>query len=124
MKERIMEPLSGPVRGAVTIPGSKSYTNRALVLAAMTPQSVRVERPLASDDTRAMLGCLRALGIAVREEPDAWVVEGDIRDVRPGNYELDADLSGITIRFLTALSAALPGTQTIGGKEGLNKRPI
>src|SRR6185369_13212789 len=96
----------------------------ALVIAAMTQGTVRIVRPLGSDDTKAMLGCLRTLGVEVRETADSWDVVGDVSDVKDREYDLDADLSGVTIRFLVALSCVVPGVQVLHGKESLNKRPI
>ena len=58
-------PLKKPVIATVRMPGSKSYTNRALVMAALTKGSVSLINPLYSDDTQAMIGCLRALGVEI-----------------------------------------------------------
>ncbi len=106
------------------MPGSKSYTNRALLMAALTAGDVRLERPLLSDDTVAMMRCLRALGLAVEEAGETVTVSGDARQIRDEAYTLDAGLSGTTIRFLLALACVIPGTQVITGREGLLKRPI
>ncbi|TSC87125.1 MAG: 3-phosphoshikimate 1-carboxyvinyltransferase [Parcubacteria group bacterium Gr01-1014_8] len=119
-----LQPLTGPANTSVDIPGSKSYTNRALLMATMCREAVRILKPLVSDDTRAMLNCLKTLGIKVEEKSDEITVIGHITDVKNQDYELDADLSGTTIRFMLALSCVLPGVQTLVGKEGLNKRPI
>ena len=59
-------PAVGPVRGAVRPPGSKSLTNRALAVAALADGATRLTGALDSDDTRVMLGALRALGLTVR----------------------------------------------------------
>src|SRR3989338_316891 len=72
-----LQPLQGPVEAAVAVPGSKSYTNRALIMAAITKGSVTVRQPLVSDDTRAMLRCLKTLGIECEEREGAVVVMGD-----------------------------------------------
>ncbi len=117
-------PLSSPVKAEVTVPGSKSYTNRALFIAALTPGKVRITNPLVSDDTDAMIGCLEALGIAIVRKPSYIEVAGDITEIKNGDYELNAGLSGITMRFMLALCAVIPGSQTLRGGEGLNKRPI
>ncbi len=116
--------LKGPVEATVEIPGSKSYTNRALLMATMCREPVRILKPLISDDTRAMLGCLQTLGIQVSERKDVIVVEGNVDDVKNGEHDMDVDLSGTTIRFILALSCIVPGVKTLQGKEGLNKRPI
>ncbi|MBI5456898.1 3-phosphoshikimate 1-carboxyvinyltransferase [Candidatus Kaiserbacteria bacterium] len=119
-----IQPLLKPVDASVEIPGSKSYTNRALLMATMCKAPVRILRPLISDDTKAMMRCLKALGIKISEKSDEIHVEGNIGDIKDGAYELDADLSGTTIRFLLALLCVVPGIKTLKGKEGLNKRPI
>ena len=124
MTRRVMTPIRRPVVAAVTVPGSKSYTNRALLIAAMTPGVVRINGPLESDDTRAMLHALGKLGIETCESEGSFVVRGDIRDITDGDYDLDVDLSGLSLRFLLALSCVSPGVQTLFGKPGLNKRPV
>lgn len=124
MRSLIIEPLPGPVQAEVTVPGSKSYTIRALLLAAMTPEPVTILNPLFSDDTMAMMNCLNTLGIRTEWEIDGIRVSGSVTDVKEGIYGLDADLSAASIRFLIALSAVLPGVQTLYGKGGLNKRPV
>ncbi|MBP9759437.1 3-phosphoshikimate 1-carboxyvinyltransferase, partial [Candidatus Dojkabacteria bacterium] len=59
MKKVKIYPLKSPVDVEVEIPGSKSYTNRALIMAAMTKGAVKIIKPLFSDDTEAMIGCLK-----------------------------------------------------------------
>lgn len=108
----------------VAVPGSKSYTVRALLLAAMTTGPVTLLNPLVSDDTVAMLDCLDILGIAARREADRIEVTGSIADVHEGTYTLNANLSAATLRFLLALATVLPGVQTLQGHDGLNKRPV
>lgn len=124
MKEVLLHPLKNPVDATVEIPGSKSYTNRALLMATMCREPVRILKPLISDDTRAMIHCLKTLGIEIDERADEIIVKGHITDVQAREYELDADLSGTTIRFMLALSCVIPGVQILSGKIGLNKRPI
>ena len=124
MKRLRLLPLKHPISATLTVPGSKSYTNRALLLAALTPQPVKIISPLISDDTRAMVSCLSRLGIEVTSGSDFIEVRGSILDVQEASYELDADLSGTTLRFLTALCCIIPGTQRLFGKAELNVRPI
>ncbi len=113
----------------VDVPGSKSYTIRALMLAALTPGPVRLVNPLHSDDTTAMIHCLRTLGIEIEEitggGQNAVIVTGSIADIAAeSEATLNTDLSAASIRFLIALCAVVPGTQTLLGKAGLNKRPV
>lgn len=55
--------LEKPVTATIEIPGSKSYTNRALVMAALTKGPVTLYNPLYSEDTEAMIGCLKTMGL-------------------------------------------------------------
>ncbi len=64
-------PLARPVRATVRVPGSKSLTNRALLIAALADGRSTLTGALRSDDTRYMAGALRALGIAIDEADDA-----------------------------------------------------
>ena len=65
----IIVPPAGPLRGRVTPPGSKSITNRALLLAALATGTSRLTGALKSDDTRYMAEALRAMGVRI-DEPD------------------------------------------------------
>lgn len=138
-------PLKSPTPMTVKIPGSKSYTIRALLLAAMAEKtaqqpSVKILNPLRSDDTLAIIACLNSLGLCVewkaasdndRSNPashldsDCWLeVTGNLDSIPDTDYQLDANLSAATLRFLLALSAVIPGKQTLFGLEGLNRRPV
>ncbi len=124
MKQVAIQPLAKPMSITIEIPGSKSYTNRALVLAAMTPGTVSLQNHLLSDDTEAMIDCLRTLGIDITEQAQSLLVSGDFRQIKDTTYQLHARISGTTLRFLLPFCALIPGVKTIGGSEGLNKRPI
>jgi 3-phosphoshikimate 1-carboxyvinyltransferase len=125
-------PLAQPATASVIVPGSKSYTIRALLLAALTPKQnqepVRITNPLFSDDGQAVLSCLHELGIQTtthRENHLSWIeVHNDVSEIQMRDYTLDADLSAATLRFLLALSAVIPGRQVLHGKPGLNNRPV
>lgn len=114
--------VSAPV--SISIPGSKSYTNRALILAALTPGTVTLKNPLYSDDTEAMISCLRELGISLSTAPNQITVTGDVSHIEDRQYTLNARDSGTTIRFLLALSCVIPGVQTITGSPRLCERPL
>jgi 3-phosphoshikimate 1-carboxyvinyltransferase len=64
---------AGPVTATVELPGSKSLTNRALVLAALSAAPVRISAPLRARDTLLMATALRGLGIGVRDDGPDWV---------------------------------------------------
>lgn len=124
MQPITLTPLTKPTTATITIPGSKSYTNRALLMAALTRGTITIKNPLLSDDTKAMIHCLQTLGIEIVQKANEISVKGDITKVKNNIYNLDADLSGTTIRFILALATIIPGIKKIYGKEGLNKRPL
>src|SRR5262245_33622360 len=65
-----IDPLSGPVHAEITVPGSKSITNRALVLAALADGETILHGSLWSEDTQVMVECLQDLGYMVTVEAD------------------------------------------------------
>jgi 3-phosphoshikimate 1-carboxyvinyltransferase len=108
----------------IRVPGSKSYTNRALIMAALTKGPVSLLSPLYSDDTEAMIRCLSALGIAIERESDKIIVHGDVASIAEGTYHLYAADSGTTVRFLLPLLCITPGIKTLAGSPRMNERPI
>lgn len=116
--------LKRPVSATVEMPGSKSYTNRALIMAALTQGPVTLDRPLYSEDTLAMIGCLRALGLRIDTTPDRIVVHDDLSAVQNNTFELFAHDSGTTMRFMLPLLCLTPGLKTLGGSARLNERPL
>jgi len=119
-----IRPLKNAVTETINIPGSKSYTNRSLILAALTKGTVILNNPLFSDDTNYLIDCLKVLGIKLIVSKNNIKVSGDISQIKEKKYDLNAQLSGTTIRFMLALSCIIPGVKKIYGEEGLNKRPI
>lgn len=124
MHQLELTPLATPVTATIEIPGSKSYTNRALVMAAMSKKPTVLYNPLYSDDTHAMISCLRTLGLHIETANDQLIVHDSISDVPSGHYELFAHDSGTTMRFLLPLLCHIPGIKKLKGTERLNARPI
>lgn len=114
----------GPVSGAVRAPASKSVTNRALVAAAMASGSSVLHEALDSGDSRAMRGCLTALGARFTVAGARWQVEGCGGRVGSPAEPLDAQLSGTTARFVTAILALSEGGGVVSGAAPLRRRPI
>ncbi len=114
------------VDAGVRIPGSKSLTNRALILAALAAGRSRLEGALQSDDTAACADGLVALGVAVRSEEDGrvLVVEGPGGGPRAASAEVDARLSGTTARFLAPYMALGRGRYRLDGGARLRQRPM
>ena len=98
-------PFTLPIDAEVTVPGSKSITNRALVCAAMAAGTSRIVGALVADDTAAMVDCLRQLGSTIERSADGTVADitGTEAMLRPGPLTLDARLSGTTSRFVAPL---------------------
>jgi 3-phosphoshikimate 1-carboxyvinyltransferase len=117
-------PPGRPLFGRAVPPGSKSITNRALLLAGLAEGTSRLTGALKSDDTRCMAEALRAMGVAV-EEPDAttFVVAGRGRLARPAAPLFLGD-AGTAMRFLTAAAALVEGEVILDGDVHMRRRPI
>ncbi len=117
-------PPARSVSGTVRVPPSKSATNRALVLAALSERPVEIAGPLESDDTAALARCLSAMGATIVGGPSGWRVCGPLGG--PGETEvvLDAGDSGTAGRFLAAVAATTPGRFVLGGSTRLCERPM
>ena len=116
-------PLAGgPVRATVTVPGSKSITNRALLLAALSGTGGTIRRALRSRDTDLMIGALAALGVPVTERgTDLEVAEhGGLR----GGATVDCGLAGTVMRFVPPLAALADGPVRFDGDEQARQRPM
>ena len=107
------------------MPGSKSITNRALVLAALSAGESRLEGVLESDDTRHMRVALEAMGIGIEAQgPDVLIVKGGRDRLTAPKQPLFVGNSGTTVRFLTALACLVPGEVELVGDAAMAKRPI
>lgn len=112
----------GPVRATVTVPGSKSITNRALLLAALAGTGGTVRGALRSRDTDLMVGALRALGVPVTSR-------GDELDVAAHGglcaaATVDCGLAGTVMRFVPPLAALAQGPVRFDGDERARQRPM
>ncbi|MDF1595338.1 MAG: 3-phosphoshikimate 1-carboxyvinyltransferase [Acidimicrobiia bacterium] len=115
----------GRAVGSLQIPGSRSLTNRALVTAALAIGRSVLRRPLDAEDTSAMRGCLRALGVTIEDgDPAAWSVHGSGGRLSTPTGRLEVGASGTTARFITALGVLVPGAVVIDGSERMRSRPI
>ncbi|YAA61757.1 3-phosphoshikimate 1-carboxyvinyltransferase [Niveispirillum fermenti] len=117
-------PPAHPLVGRVVPPGSKSITNRALLVAALASGTSRLTGALKSDDTSHMANALRQMGVTIAE-PDAtsFVVTGTGRLTAPEG-PLFLGNAGTATRFLTAAVASVEGTVVVDGDTHMRKRPI
>ncbi len=120
----ILDPLAQPISGTVALPGSKSFTNRALIVAACAPGTSIVSGILRSDDSYWCIESLRQLGVEIIEDGDRLHITGPAQWAAPTS-PLYIGSAGTTGRFLTsvvALSAESP--VTITASEQLSRRPM
>jgi 3-phosphoshikimate 1-carboxyvinyltransferase len=121
-------PFTRPVRGEVVLPGSKSITNRALLLAALSDRrAVKLTGALFSEDTHLMADALAKLGFNVQTDAARGeiVVDGQGGAIPAPQAEIFVGLAGTAARFLTALcAAAQSGVYQIDGVPQMRKRPM
>jgi 3-phosphoshikimate 1-carboxyvinyltransferase len=110
------------IHGIIDAPSSKSYTIRALICAALSPGQSYIRKALSSDDTLAVAEVLRKIGAEIRQSAYGWRVSGGTLKAPDG--ELFCRDSAATFRFMTALSALVPGTVRLVPGAGLSKRPV
>lgn len=119
-------PAAGPLVGTLCVPGSKSITNRALVLAALARGRTTLAGTLFADDTRRMVDCLRALGFNVQTDEAAEIatVDGEAGRVPAEQAALFVGNSGTTARFVTPLIALGQGEFVVDGVARMRERPM
>ncbi len=113
---------TGPVRGRVSVPGSKSVTNRALLLAALSGGPAAVTGAPATRDTALMVGALRSLGVPV--EVDGERVAVGAHDGFRGGSGVDCGLAGTVMRFVPPAAALAEGPVAFDGDPRARERPM
>ncbi|WP_299784992.1 3-phosphoshikimate 1-carboxyvinyltransferase [uncultured Marivita sp.] len=117
-------PVSQPLVGRVTLPGSKSVTNRALLVAGLARGTSRLTGILRSDDTHYMMEALRAMAVGITEVDETTVEVTGSGTLHAAREPLFLGNAGTATRFLTAAVALAPGTTIVTGDEHMQKRPI
>ena len=115
---------AGKIIAAVKCPASKSYTNRALLIAALADGISTLRNPLLSDDTKYMRLALEQFGVPVRQENCTFVVSGTGGRIKCPPNEISIGLAGTTMRFLTTFAALSPATTRLTGEKRMLERPI
>lgn len=115
-----------PQRIEVEVPGSKSITNRALLIAAMADGTSIIKGVLFSDDSRHFLQCLIDLGfcVTIDEEEAIVTIEGRNGEIPKKEAEIYVGSAGTAARFLTAMLGLSEGTYTIRASAQMEKRPM
>lgn len=124
MSDFLAFPPARSLRGTVRVPPSKSATNRALLVAALTEAPVEIVGPLESEDTLSLRRCLAAMGATIAPSAGGLRVSGPLRGAAGIETALDAGDSGTAARFLAAAAAATPGRFFLSGSPRLCERPV
>jgi 3-phosphoshikimate 1-carboxyvinyltransferase len=110
--------------GSVTLPGSKSISNRVLLLAALAEGKTEIHHLLASEDTRYMLDALKSLGVAIDEQTSVCTVTGAAGIFSRREADLFLGNAGTAFRPLTAVLALASGNYRLSGVARMHERPI
>ncbi|KYP80184.1 3-phosphoshikimate 1-carboxyvinyltransferase [Ferroacidibacillus organovorans] len=117
-----------PVYGVVSVPGSKSITNRALAIAALAKGATRLNNALFSDDSRILMAALRTVGYTVNADEASATIDVFGAQTEPlqqrAEYDLFVGNSGTSTRFLTALLALGKGVYRMDGVARMRERPL
>jgi 3-phosphoshikimate 1-carboxyvinyltransferase len=119
----ILDTATQPLKAVISVPGSKSIANRALMCAALAEGTTTLSNLASGDDTAAMIDCLRALHIDITVEGTTATIIGSAGHPN-GGAELNARLAGTTSRFMTALAALSVVPSLITGDAPLRHRPM
>ncbi|EKD53654.1 MAG: hypothetical protein ACD_60C00162G0009 [uncultured bacterium] len=124
--KRSIRSITNPIKAHITIPGSKSITNRALLLTALAEGVSEITHLLISDDTIAFIEALRELGVMVQldESTRSCIVGGCNGHFPKQNASIWCAQAGTVARFLLAASASSPGQYTFDADPQLRDRPI
>lgn len=112
--------------GTVQIPSSKSVNHRAIISASLATGTSKIENVFLSDDIRATIGAMTAIGATITEDDNTLIIDGI--DITQQSFEesitIDCGESGSTLRFIIPIIAAMPGHYTLTGRGLLLKRPM
>ena len=125
--ELTVVPLAGPVAPTrVRVPGSKSLTNRALIVAALADGPSTLAGALDSEDTQVMVAALGQLGIRVEHDPGSATIRvvGSANKIPVREADLFVANSGTSLRFLTALVSTASGVYRLDGTARMRERPV
>lgn len=111
------------LQGSVCAPGSKSYTQRMVIAAALSEGKGKVVNPLTSEDTEAALRAVSALGAKVEKAEGCWTVRGT-SELKTADGLIDVGESGATLRFMIPIAALASGRSAFQLSSSLMRRPI
>ncbi len=112
------------INTSISIPGSKSITNRVFVISSLAKGKSKILKPLYSDDTKYLINALNKVGIKTTEQSGMVEVYGKAGEFDQYNDEIFIGNAGTTMRFLTSLLTMGKGTYTLTGEQRMKERPI
>lgn len=108
----------------VSVPGSKSLTQRALIAAALADGESILHGPLVSEDTEYSSHALMQMGVEIRKEKESWLVAGNGGTIKTAEEDIFLGNNGTATRFLTSVAALGEGEFIVDGEERMHQRPI
>ncbi|MCX7123261.1 MAG: 3-phosphoshikimate 1-carboxyvinyltransferase [Gammaproteobacteria bacterium] len=123
MLQQRIKSVNGPVSGVITVPGSKSLSNRALLLASFSEGVTHLKGVLWSDDTEACFVALQSLGVPIQKISEHELKITGVR-VFKQNQKINCRDAGTVSRFLIPIAAALGGSYEFYGSDRLSERPL
>ena len=126
MEKYFVPKIDTPLEGVVTVPGSKSMTNRALLLATLSEEESVLRGVLFSDDSRHFLACLQSLGFLLEIDENKKVVKikGTGGRIPYKTGTIDVGSAGTAARFLTATLGVSEGVFHMDSSEQMKRRPM
>ena len=113
-----------PICGFVKIPGSKSLTNRVLLIAALCSGNTKIKNYLLAEDTDVMIKCLEQLGISIKTQNKQLVIQGKEGKIAPCKDKLFVSGAGTVARFLLPILSLGEGEYFVDGNARTRERPI
>lgn len=112
------------ISGTLSVPGSKSHTIRAVLIATMAEGKSFIRNPLTSQDCLSSMNAARAFGATAEELDNLWTIEGMGRNLKAPEDVLNVGNSGTTLYFVTAMAALVEDWTVLSGDHQIRKRPI
>jgi len=119
-----IHPLIKPIKAHINVPGSKSYTNRALIIASIAQGTSALSGCSNANDSSLLIKILQQLGISIVGDGDSVTVKGNGGKFKEFRGKIDVEDAGTVMRFLTALCCFIPGETTLEGSLRMYQRPI
>jgi len=124
-KEKLeIMPIKKRITGEVAMPGSKSFTNRALVMAALSRGESHITGYSDSDDSEILIRALKKVGVKIIKTKKQIIIQGNGGIFKEFNGAINLGMAGTAMRFFTALACLIPGKIILDGHERMRQRPM